>query len=167
MRKLCYLTILALAVSFVLTSCSKKEEFDSSNNEKHTITSESGEPISVNRDTDTRWKWPNIPFQDESEPGCIQGLANCLEFCCVTPKTVSDFIDAIDTGNVQSYLSDSDILKELGQDFEYYEQLLREVRDGSKDVIHYTSIEYGRVMILYGDGELSFERFEAAQALRL
>lgn len=161
MRKLSYLTIAALAFSIVLVSCSKKEELELQNevNEKEL----SAEKSAIGH----IWKWPNDPFTGDDDEACIVGWGNCLEFCCVTPKTVSDFIAAIDSDNVRTYLTDMNILMELGQGFEYYEQLLKDVRDGYKYVMYYRSQNGEKVMILYGDSYVNPSKFDAAQALSL
>jgi len=161
MKNVKIISCVSVAIFIVLISCTKKEDY-----KPH---EESAGDVSIihQKTGDNTWKWPNIPFDSDDEPGCIQGWANCLEFCCVTPKIVADFVDAIDTGRERTFLSDEQILIELGQGFEYYEQLLKDVRDGSKSVIYYKSPEFDRIMLLYGDSDVSLERFEAAQALRL
>lgn len=150
---------LPLVIILTMLSCDKREELETANNANG-----SDEFVHYQKDTDPRWKWPNN-LDDPDEPACIQGLSNCLEYCCVTPKTVSDFVDAIDAGTERTYLSDASILTELGQGFSLYENLLREVRDGTKHVIYYDSSDGVRVMILYGDQNVSVTKFDAAQAL--
>jgi hypothetical protein len=161
MKKIKIISFVSVAIFIVLISCTKKEDYQS-------LEATVGDVTKIpQKSGDNTWKWPNIPFTGDDEPGCIQGWANCLEFCCVTPKIVADFVEAIDTGRERTFLSDTQILIELGQGFEYYEQLLEDVRDGSKSVIYYKSPEFDRIMLLYGDSVVSLERFEGAQALRL
>jgi hypothetical protein len=160
MRKLSYFTIVALASSIVLVSCSKKEEIEVQNDLNATSQYEKSAIGHI-------WKWPNDPFTGDDEPACIPGWSNCLEYCCVTPKTVSDFIAAIDSDNVRTFLNDMNVLIELGQGFEYYEQLLKDVRDGNKYVMYYRSQNGEKVMILYGDSDVNTSKFDAAQALSL
>lgn len=151
-----------MAVLLISTLCHKTEELDSINEMKKKP--ESNVDSSNNRGPDQKWKWPNIPFDDVA---CIPGWSNCLEFCCVTPRTVSGFINAIDSDNEQVFLSDSRTLIELSQGLEYYQNLLRDVRDEKKFVMYYYSQNRDRVMILYGEKEISTSNFEAAQALDL
>ena len=160
MRKLSYFTIVALAFSVVLVSCSKKEEIDIQNDSTVTSPNEKSDIGHI-------WKWPNDPFTGDNDKACIVGWGNCLEYCCVTPKTVSDFIASIDADDVRTYLTDMNVLIELGQGFEYYEQLLKNVRDGNKYVMYYRSQNGEKVMILYGDSYVNPSKFDAAQALSL
>lgn len=163
MRKLSYFTIVALAISLVSVSCSKKEELNPIDQlDEGTM---DGEFLSDSRETDPRWKFPLLTDVPEGEDPCVQGLTNCLSYCCVTPRVVSDFLGAIDAGEEKAFLSDSEILDEIGQGFKYYVQLLNDVRDGNKAVTYYEYQDGKRVMILYGPLDVSLSKFEAAQAL--
>lgn len=160
MKKFSYLSRLIVALLLVFSSCSKKVELEPIN-EKETG---SGELLLNSRETDPRWRAPLLTDVPVGDP-CVPGLSNCLSYCCVTPRVVSDFIIAIDAGNEKAFLADSEILEEIGQGFEYYEQLLKDVRDGNKAVMYYEYQDGKSVMMLYGPLDVSLSKFEAAQAL--
>lgn len=161
MKKLSFLTGLIVALLVVFTSCSKKVELDPIDENE----TGSGELVANQKDTDPSWKFPLLTDVPEGQDPCTPGWEYCLSYCCVTRSVVSDFIGAIDAGEESVFLSDSEILEEIGQGFEYYEQLLKDVRDGNKAVMYYEYRDGKRVMMLYGPLDISLSKFEAAQAL--
>lgn len=156
------LTLLMIAIILISTSCSKTEELDFVDNDNK----EFNEPLAKHLGN-TKWKMPLLIPDPDNEHGdvCVEGIYNCLYYCCITPRTISDFIFAIDNEDVRSFLSDAEILNELGQGVKYYEQLLKDVRDGNKFVMYYEYRDRETVMLLYGSEDLSFTEYEAAQAL--
>lgn len=153
-------TLLILAILLISTSCSKTEELDFVEKDE----TASNESVDKRAGADLIPLWLEDPENEQGDV-CVTGPSNCTYFCCVRGSTISGFIDAIDSGQVSSFLTDPVILNELGQGFKYYEQLLTDVRDGKKFVKYYEYQHRETVMLLYGSEDLSQSNYEAAQAL--
>lgn len=159
MKKVTLLTNVIFIV-LIFGACTKSEELNSLN------TKDSSQIIISQRTAGPENKMPDLDA-GENDPACKDGNTYCVEVLLPTPDLAADFVNAIENGDEKDFLSDIDKLLEIAQGFEYYKDLLIDVRDGRTNVMAYKFPSQDRAIVLYGGSGLSLTNYEAAEALSL
>lgn len=167
MKKLTMSLFTIALTSAVIVSCNKKELNDFPVKSKNKSSNETNVADRVGSIGLGVYKDPDYTA-GPGKPACKPGTTNCLEYCCVTPKTIQDFIDAID-GNqagLENFLSTEGVIDELSNSDDFYVEALTLVKQGAYEIMYYELPGDGsRVAFIFAENEVSLENNEGSLIL--